>query len=174
MNPLMIVVAQNDPTQGVAEVLSFPIETILAGALLFIGVTGIVFAWAFFRMSSNLTKSNEMRNDIERELISVLRSTHSAINESITAAKQSTMASETTNQSVTRMNTDVHEYMDVQRRIVVPALKTLYQKVDSLDKRFARIDQQQIHDELRSIHTIITDIAKSIVRAQAKANIGED
>lgn len=173
MNPLLIL-TQTDPTRGVAEVLSFPIEVILAGALLFMGLTGLVLGWAFLRMSNNLTRSNETRNDIERELITVLRSTNSAINESVTASKQTTVISEATNQSVKTMNSEVHEYMDVQRRVVVPALKTLYHKVDLLDKRIAKIDHQQIHDELRSIHELIGVVAKSIVGAAKRADVGED
>jgi hypothetical protein len=125
-------------------------------------------------LSNNLTKSNQTRNEIEVELISVLRSTNNAINESIAAAKQSQMASEATNKTVDRMNVEVHEYMDVQHRVIVPALKTLYLKVDTLDKRISKIDHQQIHDELRSIHDLIGVVAKSIVQATKKADIGED
>lgn len=173
MNPFFLL-AQTDPTQGVTTVLSFPIETILAGALLFMGLTGMALAGVFLRLSNNLTKSNQTRNEIEAELITVLRSTNSAINESIAAAKQSQMASETTSRTVDRMNVEVHEYMDVQHRVIVPALKTLYQKVDTLDKRITKIDYQQIHDELRSIHDLIGVVAKSIVQATKKADIGED
>lgn len=173
MNPFFLL-AQTDPTQGVTTVLSFPIETILAGALLFMGLTGMALAGVFLRLSNNLTKSNQTRNEIEAELITVLRSTNSAINESIAAAKQSQMASEATSRTVDRMNVEVHEYMDVQHRVIVPALKTLYLKVDTLDKRITKIDHQQIHDELRSIHDLIGVVAKSIVQATKKADIGED
>ena len=55
MNQVALILEQTDPTASVGQILAYPIEVILAGALLFIGFTGIIAAWGLFHLLTNMT-----------------------------------------------------------------------------------------------------------------------
>lgn len=157
----MLILAQADPTAGISNVLAFPVESLLAGTVLFFSVAAVLLGFAYLRLLNSTARANTKRDEIDAELIKVFRTTSEALQTSINAANRAAAASETTAQNVTGMKGTMEQWSSVQRRSILPALKSIYLRVDALDKRFGMIDA--IHTELVGLREDCQRAAKTIV-----------
>ena len=103
----------------------------------------------------------------------MLRDTSTAINTSLAASNRAANASETTTQSVNRMDTDVQSYMDVQKRTILPALRSIYVKIDAIDKRLDHVDGKQLHADISEMRTLLKSVAHLIIREPAPPQAGD-
>lgn len=150
---------QTDPT-GISNVLALPLEVILGGAVLFFSFGAMLLGAAFLRLLSSTARANAKRDEIDQELIRVFRTTGEALQSSLSAANRAAASSEAQTQSMSGMNATMQKWVEVQRRAILPALRTIYLRVEALDKRYGKVDE--IHAELRGVRTDLASAMKLV------------
>lgn len=159
----MHILGQTDPTQAVSSILSYPVETLLAGVLLLLAVVGIIIARAFARWVANVDKMFARRDEIDTGLMAVIKETGTAINASVVASKQSASTAERTEQAVTSLSANIKQESEVQRLKIVPALAAIYKRLTIVEGKLDKCNSAEIHRELQELRG---DLRSAMLAAQ--------
>lgn len=159
----MYVLGQTDPTQAVSSILSYPVETLLAGVLLLVGVVGVIIARAFARWVTSVDKMFARRDEIDTGLMTVIRDTGTAINASVVAARNSASTAERTEQAVVNLSTNVKQGTEVQRFKIMPALAAIYKRLTQVEQKLDKYNSVEIHRELQELRA---DLRTAMLAAQ--------
>lgn len=159
----MHILGQTDPTQAVSSILSYPVETLLAGVLLLIGVVGVIIARAFARWVGSVDKIFARRDEIDTALMTVIKDTGTAINASVVASKQSATTAERTEQAVTTLSANIKQGAEVQRLKIMPALAAIYKRLTIVEGKLDKCDNAEIHRELQELRG---DLRSAMLAAQ--------
>lgn len=147
----MTILGQTDPTETVTTILSYPVETLLAGVLLLIGVVGIIIARAFSRWVANMDRIFARRDEMDHQLLGLIDSTGKAVSSHMAASTRSAVAAEATAERMISLDTTLTRYHTVQTRKVLPALKFIYQRILAVERKIDQCNTEELRLELKGL-----------------------
>lgn len=158
----MYFLAQTDIADTINAILSKPIDVLLAGVLFGLMVVGLIVARAFSRWVTNVDRMFARRDEIDRELMTFIKQSSTAVSESVSASNRAAVASENAAERVADMDVSLHEWHK-QNRKVVPALIAIYRRVGVVERKLDNLDNTQIHQELLAMRTELREAARLAV-----------
>lgn len=169
----MYLLGQTDPTQTVTTILSYPVETLLAGVLLLISIVGIIIARAFSRWVANMDKMFSRRDEMDQRLLGMIDATGKSVSEHLSASTRSAAAAEVTAQRVIALDANMTRYQAVQTRKVLPALKFIYQRIVTVEQKIDRCDTEELHRELKGLRQDLQTAAWLTIQNASHEDISE-
>ena len=168
----MHILGQTDPTQAVSSILSYPVETLLAGVLLLIAVIGIIIARAFSRWVANLDRMFAQRDLMDKQLLELISQTGKGVADHLAASTRSAAAAEVTAQRVIAMD-DKITVQTGQTHKILPALKYIYQRILTVERKIDRCNTEELHRELKGLRQDLQTAAWLTIQNASSEDISE-
>lgn len=107
-------------------------------------VNGIILSFAFLRYIRSTSRSNEKRDVVYEQLIDVFKSTKQAL---------VTMGEKVDNTASIVNRTDRRTQMSeqVQRRTMIPALVSIYRKLQNVESKLDSCNNNELRNDLRDL-----------------------
>lgn len=167
----MLIIGQVDPTREISTILSYPVETLLAGVLLVFAITALIIARQFGRWVGNMDRMFARREEMDSKLLSLIDATEKTLNESAKSASRTAAATEVTAARFIQLDATMSRWQAIQTRNVLPALKSIYGRLIRVENKLDRCNTDELHRELVGLRKDLSAAAWLVVHNASTEDI---